>query len=51
VVLLSGWVLYDTSQIIHRRRIGEHVAASVDLLVDFVYLFIHIVMLLLSSRD
>jgi FtsH-binding integral membrane protein len=51
VVLLSGWVLYDTSQIMHRRHTSEHVAASVDLLVDFVFLFIHIVSLLMASRD
>jgi FtsH-binding integral membrane protein len=51
VVLLGGWVLYDTSQVLHHRRVGQHVAASVDLLVDFVYLFIHIVLLLMRSRD
>lgn len=51
VVLLGGWVLYDTSNILHRRHVGDHVAASVDLLVDFVYMFIHIAMILLGSRD
>jgi FtsH-binding integral membrane protein len=51
VVLLSGWVLYDTSQVLHRRHVDEYVAASVDLLVDFVYMFIHIVFLLMGSRD
>jgi len=51
VALLAGWVLYDTSKVIHHRRVDEHVAASVDLLVDFVYMFIHIVILLMGSRD
>jgi FtsH-binding integral membrane protein len=50
VALLSGWVLYDTSQILHRRHVSEYVAASVELLVDFVYLFIHIAILLMGSR-
>jgi FtsH-binding integral membrane protein len=52
VVLLSGWVLYDTSKVLHHRHVRQHVAASVDLLVDFVYLFLHILLLLLrASRD
>ena len=51
VILLCGWILYDTSKVLHHRRVGEHVAASVDLLVDFIYLFIHIVILLMNSRD
>jgi FtsH-binding integral membrane protein len=51
VVLLAGWVLYDTSKLMHRRHVDEYVAASVDLLVDFVYMFIHIVILLMGSRD
>jgi FtsH-binding integral membrane protein len=51
VVLLAGWVLYDTSKLMHRRHVEEYVAASVDLLVDFVYMFIHIVFLLMGSRD
>jgi len=53
LVLLSGWTLYDTSQVLHKRAVNQYVAASVDLLVDFVYMFIYILMILLqsSSRD
>jgi len=51
VVLLAGWVLYDTSQVMHRRMVGEHVAASVDLLTDFVFMFLHIAMLLMGNRE
>ena len=51
VLLLGGWVLYDTSNILHHRRVDQYVAASVDLLVDFVYMFIHIAILLMGSRD
>jgi len=50
VLLLGGWVLYDTSKVLHRRHVSEHVAASVDLLVDLVYMFMYIVMILLRSR-
>lgn len=50
VILMGGWVLYDTSRVLHHRHVNEHVAASVDLLVDFVYMFIYIVSILLRSR-
>ena len=50
VILLGGWVLYDTSNVLHHRRVDQYVAASVDLLVDFVYMFIHILSLLMN-RD
>lgn len=49
VILLGGWVLYDTSQVLHRRHVNQYVAASVELLVDFVLMFINILSLL--SRD
>ena len=51
LVLLSGWTLYDTSQVLHKRAVNQYVAASVDLLVDFVYMFIYILMILMRSRD
>jgi len=50
VVLLAGWILYDTSQVLHRFHIDQHVAASVNLLIDFVLMFLHILSLLASSR-
>ena len=51
VVLMGGWVLYDTSNVLKHRRVDQYVAASVDLLVDFVYMFFHIALLLMSGRD
>lgn len=51
VVLLGGWVLYDTSKILHHRRVDQYVAASVDLLVNFVLMFFNIAILLMSGRD
>ncbi|MHC4954137.1 MAG: Bax inhibitor-1/YccA family protein [Planctomycetota bacterium] len=51
VILLAGWTLYDTSQVLHKRPVTQAVAASVDLLVDFVLMFLYIVMILMRSRD
>ncbi len=51
VVLLGGWVLYDTSNILHHRRVDQYVAASVDLLANFVLMFFNIAILLMSGRD
>ena len=48
-ILFGGWILYDTSQILHHRHVKQYVSASVDLLTDFVFLFINI--LSLFSRD
>jgi FtsH-binding integral membrane protein len=50
LVMMSGWTLYDTSQVLHKRSVNQYVAASVDLLVDFVYMFLYILMILLRSR-
>ena len=49
VILFGGWILYDTSQVLHRRHTNQYVSASVELLIDFVLMFIHILSLL--SRD
>ena len=51
VVVLGGWVLYETSNVLHHRRVDQYVAASVDLLVNFVLMFMHIALLLMSGRD
>lgn len=51
IALMCGWILYDTSKVLHKYPVNAAVAASVMLLVDFVYLFIYILMLLTRSRD
>lgn len=50
VVLFSGFVLYDTSQILHHYRTDEYVAGALSLYIDFIILFQYILMLL-SRRD
>ncbi|MCE9563470.1 MAG: Bax inhibitor-1 family protein [Planctomycetes bacterium] len=52
VALFAGYVIYDTSNIIHRYRTDEHVAASMALFGSFAMLFYYILMLFMSgSRD
>ncbi|MCC6673246.1 MAG: US12 family protein [Planctomycetes bacterium] len=50
VVLFSGYVLYDTSRILHHYPTTAHVSAAIVLFVDVVLLFKHL-LILLSNRD
>ena len=51
--LASGYILYDTSNVLHHYRIGQHVAASLALFASVALLFWYILRLVLSltSRD
>ena len=55
VLIFSGYVLYDTQKILKTYPNREHVAASLELFVDFVLLFIYILNLILriaaAGRD
>lgn len=50
IVLLSGWILYDTSNILHHYETDQHVAAALALFSSVVTLFWW-VLRLMSSRD
>jgi FtsH-binding integral membrane protein len=53
-LLFSGFILYDTSQIVRKYPVGDHVGAAITLFLDFFLLFIYIlriVMIMASSRD
>ena len=50
-LLFSGFILYDTSRILHHYPTTAHVAAAVVLFTDVVILFQKILMILLRSRD
>ncbi len=50
VVLMAGFVLYDTSNIMRRYPVNQPATAAVVLFLDFVILFKHLLMLL-SRRD
>jgi FtsH-binding integral membrane protein len=50
VILFSGYVLYDTSNIMHRYSTDMVVPAALALLIDFVILFRNILFLLMNAR-
>ncbi len=49
-MLFSGFILYDTSRILHHYPVTAHVSAAAVLFVDVVLLFQHL-LALMSSRD
>src|SRR5262245_46388877 len=51
VALFAGYIIYDTSNIIHKYNTNEHVAASMALFGSFAMLFYYILMLFMQSRD
>ncbi len=51
VALFAGYIIYDTSNIIHRYSTNEHVAASMALFGSVAMLFYYILMLFMSNRD
>ncbi len=53
IVFACGWILYDTSNVLHHYRIGQHVAASLALFASVALLFWYVIRLVmaLSSRD
>lgn len=53
IALMSGYILYDTSNVLHHYRIGQHVAASLALFSSVATLFYYILRLViqLQSRD
>ncbi len=51
IVLASGYILYDTSNILHHYRTDQHVAASLALFGSVAILFWYVLRLLMSSRD
>jgi len=51
VVLFAGYILYDTSNVLHHYPTDAYVAAAIALMIDFVTMFYYIAMLLMGSRD
>lgn len=50
-LLFCGYILYDTSAILHHYPTTAHISAAIVLFTDVVLLFKHILFILLSSRD
>jgi FtsH-binding integral membrane protein len=51
IALACSYILYDTSNVLHHYRIGQHVAASLALFAAVALLFWYILQLFLSRRD
>jgi FtsH-binding integral membrane protein len=51
VALISGYILYDTSNVMLHYPTNMHVAASLELLADVALLFLYIVQILMSSNS
>ncbi|MDR0608712.1 MAG: Bax inhibitor-1 family protein [Planctomycetaceae bacterium] len=51
IALACGYILYDTSNVLHHYRIGQHAAASLALLASLFILFWYVLQLFLSSRE
>ena len=51
VVLASGYVIYDTSNVLHHYRIGQHVAASLALFASIALMFWYILQLVMSLSN
>lgn len=51
VLFACGYILYDTSNIMHHYRIGQHVAASLALFASVALLFWYVLRIFMSSRD
>ncbi len=48
VAMASGYILYDTSNVLHHYRIGQHVAAALALFASVALLFWYILQIVLS---
>ncbi len=48
VLIFSGYVLYDTSNILNRHTINEPITAAIALYLDFINLFLFILRLLMD---
>lgn len=50
IALACGYILYDTSNVLHHYRIGQHVAAALALFAAVALLFWYILRLVMASR-
>ena len=51
IAFFCCYILYDTSNVLHHYRIGQHVAASLALFASVVMLFWYILMLFMNRDD
>jgi FtsH-binding integral membrane protein len=51
VALAAGFIIYDTSNVIHHFSTDQHVAASLELFASVAMLFYYILRIFLSARN
>jgi FtsH-binding integral membrane protein len=51
IALACGYILYDTSNVMHHYRIGQHVAAALALFASVALLFWYVLQLFMSRRN
>lgn len=51
VALACGFILYDTSNVLHHFRTDQHVAASLELFASIALLFYYILRILIATRN
>jgi FtsH-binding integral membrane protein len=51
VALASGFILYDTSNVLHHYRTDQHVGAALQLFASVALLFWYILRIVMASRD
>jgi FtsH-binding integral membrane protein len=51
LLVFAGFVLYDTSEIMHRYQPTQWVAGAFSLFIDFINMFIRVLFLLLGRRN
>lgn len=51
VAFACGWILYDTSNVLHHYRPGQHVAASLALFASVALLFMYILRLFMRLQE
>jgi len=51
VAFAAGWILYDTSNVLHHYRTDQHVGAALALFASVALLFWYVLRLLMSRRN
>jgi FtsH-binding integral membrane protein len=51
IALACGYILYDTSNVMHHYRVGQHVAAALALFASVALLFWYLVRFFMSRRN
>jgi uncharacterized protein len=49
--LASGYILYNTSNVLHHYRTDQHVGAALELFAALALLFWYVLRIFMSSRD